>query len=1263
MRCLVWLLTALALGSWERFGGGGAAGQAAAQEAQWIWSPAQTGEIPAGTCYFRKTFKSGQPEHAEIQISADEAFELYVNGRKVGEGNNWRVMQTFDVTKYLVGGRNMVAVKVTNTAPPSAGVVARVLVKENGGTFVAHISDGSWKSSLKEATHWMKPSLDDGQWVPAAVLGPLGIAKPWLDEVQMAGGGGASRFKTTREFRVETAVPAEQTGSLLTMAFNEFGEIVASVEGGGLMLIRDRDNDGVLDKPTLLTDVVKNCQGILPLNGQLFVVGAGSEGPGFYCLSDEDNDGRPETARLLLKFTGEASEHGAHAPVLGPDGLIYLVLGNHTRQEAEADSNSPYSGAIEGDMLPRYEDPRGHAAGVKAPGGTVIRTDTSGSFVETFAGGLRNSYDIAFNRRGDLFAYDSDMEWDLGLPWYRPTRVSYLPSGAECGWRSGWAVWPEYFYDSLPAVVETGRGSPTGIVFYHHVMYPRRYHDALFVGDWAGGRILAVRMRADGGGYSAETETLVEGRPLNVTDLTVGPDGALYFCTGGRGTEGGIYRVVWNGRVPPAMTDLGRGIEVAIRQPQLDSAWARQKCAMAKHQLGDEWDQQIASIAANGSNKPEDRLRALDLMQLLGPFPESRLLVELSRDTNELVRAKAAYLMGIHPDELTRGALVRLLGDSDAAVQRQACESLARAGHAAKFKDLEPLLDSSNRFVAYQAALAAKHIPVEELREGALKTESHRAFVQGSLAWLSLSPDRATAEAIIRRGQQHMQGFVADPEFLDLLRLTELCLIRGQLKGDDVPSLRMKLADEYPTKDARMNRELVRLLAYLGEHGAADRMLEQLRADLPQEEKLHLGLYARFFDRWSSAQKFELLSFYEHARSMSGGHSFAGYLDNVSRDFAANLNESERAMVLEDAIKWPSFALSVLARLPAQPGETTLDQVRQLDRRLAGLETNEAIRKLGIGIIAVLGRSGDEKSMAYLREVYERDPARRGYISMALAQHPGGENWPLLVQSLSIVEGAFANEVLTKLATVDRAPDKPEPVRQVIVCGLKLGDNGGQHAVTLLEKWTNQRLTMREEKPTDALVAWQHWFRNTYPHEPEPAPPSDSPENLWTQEELLSFLSGPEAAKGSIERGASVFVKAECSRCHRFGDRGEAIGPDLTTVSQRFQKREILEAILHPSQVISDQYASRTLTLADGRSVTGMVAPQQDGSFVVLQSDGNKVNVTKEEIAEVEPSRKSSMPEGLLNPLTLEEIADLFAYLSQPPRDSITSRRGLQVRQ
>ena len=73
----------------------------------------------------------------------------------------------------------------------------------------------------------------------------------------------------------------------------------------------------------------------------------------------------------------------------------------------------------------------------------------------------------------------------------------------------------------------------------------------------------------------------------------------------------------------------------------------------------------------------------------------------------------------------------------------------------------------------------------------------------------------------------------------------------------------------------------------------------------------------------------------------------------------------------------------------------------------------------------MLGHSSDPTAQAYLRELYERDPERRGFIAMSLAEHPDGDNWPVLVKSLSVVEGAFAQQVLLKLATVDRKAEGP----------------------------------------------------------------------------------------------------------------------------------------------------------------------------------------------------------------------------------------------
>ena len=182
------------------------------------------------------------------------------------------------------------------------------------------------------------------------------------------------------------------------------------------------------------------------------------------------------------------------------------------------------------------------------------------------------------------------MEWDSGMPWYRPTRLNHVSAGAEFGWRSGWAKWPNYFVDSLPPTLEMGRGSPAGMEVYNHFMFPKRYHNALFVCDWSRGRILAIRTKPHGATYKATAEVFLEGQPLNVTDIAVGPDGWLYFCTGGRDTEGGIYRVVWDGKVPTDVLQSRQGhLIAALEQPQLNSAWARQRIALVKQQLGDDW--------------------------------------------------------------------------------------------------------------------------------------------------------------------------------------------------------------------------------------------------------------------------------------------------------------------------------------------------------------------------------------------------------------------------------------------------------------------------------------------------------------------------------------------------------------------------------------------------------------------------------------------------------------------------------------------------
>ena len=83
---------------------------------------------------------------------------------------------------------------------------------------------------------------------------------------------------------------------------------------------------------------------------------------------------------------------------------------------------------------------------------------------------------------------------------------------------------------------------------------------------------------------------------------------------------------------------------------------------------------------------------------------------------------------------------------------------------------------------------------------------------------------------------------------------------------------------------------------------------------------------------------------------------------------------------------------------------------------------------------------------------------------------------------------------------------------------------------------------------------------------------------------------------------------------------------------------------------------------AGGKTYTGIVARTPDGGMTVLQSDGQKVELKAEEIEDVQPSKVSAMPEGLANRLSLEQIADLFAYLTNAPEPAVAGRAAPNVR-
>jgi putative membrane-bound dehydrogenase-like protein len=151
---------------------------------------------------------------------------------------------------------------------------------------------------------------------------------------------------------------------------------------------------------------------------------------------------------------------------------------------------------------------------------------------------------------------------------------------------------------------------------------------------------------------------------------------------------------------------------------------------------------------------------------------------------------------------------------------------------------------------------------------------------------------------------------------------------------------------------------------------------------------------------------------------------------------------------------------------------------------------------------------------------------------------------------------------------------------------------------------------------------------------------------------LASNPEGPPDAS----RGRSTYSRT-CGQCHRLFDSGGDVGPDLTG-SDRANPDYILENVLDPSAAVSRDYSLTNVVTADGRLISGIIREQTDASLV-LQTANERVVVSREDIETMKTSSTSMMPEGLLEPLSAQELRDLFAYLSstqQVPLDRQENR-------
>ncbi len=292
--------------------------------------------------------------------------------------------------------------------------------------------------------------------------------------------------------------------------------------------------------------------------------GIGRKPSGVYRLRDTDSDDMFDQVRVLRNING-GGQHGTHALALAPDGQSLFMLNGNAVEVTPFDSYRAPPIWGEDVLVPRIG-----ANPSLAPQGWIAQFSPDGDTWDLYAVGMRNPVDFAFNKDGELFEYDADMEFDKGLSYYRPTHVGHVISGAEFGFRSpsGGLKWPQHFIDGWGPVVNIGSGSPTGVTFGTGARFPGRFQDAMFLSDWSYGNIYATFLVPLGSSYTGSVELFASGRPFGAGDIAINPaDGSMWVVIGGS-AQTVLYRITYSGSedVTPTLPDTRFADQRALRR-------------------------------------------------------------------------------------------------------------------------------------------------------------------------------------------------------------------------------------------------------------------------------------------------------------------------------------------------------------------------------------------------------------------------------------------------------------------------------------------------------------------------------------------------------------------------------------------------------------------------------------------------------------------------------------------------------------------------
>jgi putative membrane-bound dehydrogenase-like protein len=448
-------------------------------------------------------------------------------------------------------------------------------------------------------------------------------------------------------------------------------------KGDRILILADTNGDGVADSQKIFyqSPELNAPLGIAVLDSMVIV----SQSPYMWKMFDDNRDDVADRKEILFQgIGGDQHDHGAHAFTFGPDGKLYFNFGNEGKQLLDAKGKP---------VLDQDGDPIGPN---KYKQGMVFRCNLDGTQVECLGHNFRNNFEVAVDSYGALWQSDNDDDGNKGVrinAVFEHGNYGYTDEMTGAGWSANRTNieteiplrhWHLNDPGSMPNLLQTGSGSPTGMLIYEGTLLPPVFRGQMLHSDAGPNVVRAYPVKPKGAGYEASIVNLIDGSKdqwFRPADVTVAPDGSVFVADwydpgvgghqAGDQTKGRIYRIAPKGhayRVPVLDLSTPAGALAALNNPNLSTRYlGYQKLK----QFG------LAGLEAAYASEQNPRLKARALWLLIqGPKGMSYLEKAL-KDANPDFRMLGIRAMKRLPFTSWKAWANELQSDANPQVRRE----------------------------------------------------------------------------------------------------------------------------------------------------------------------------------------------------------------------------------------------------------------------------------------------------------------------------------------------------------------------------------------------------------------------------------------------------------------------------------------------------------------------------------------------------------------------------------------------------------------